>query len=74
MQIVGEQSVTLENLDALEINLQDVQLESQRVLSDLESADFAELTLQLQSEEALLQFSFASLAAIMDTNLLDFLR
>jgi flagellar hook-associated protein 3 len=74
LQVVGEQSVTLQNLDALENNLRNVQLETQRILSDLESADLAEVTLRLQQEQTLLQFSFASFAAVTDTNLLDFLR
>ena len=75
MRAVGEQSVALENLDALQIRTEDLQLEVRSVISDLESADISEVVLRLQQQENLLQFTYATTASILgNTNLLNFLR
>jgi flagellar hook-associated protein 3 len=73
LAIVGEQSVDLQNLEALEYKVQDLQVESQRVLSEKESADLGEVVLRLQNEQTLLQFAYASTAMIMQQSFLDFL-
>ena len=73
LDAVAEQSVALENLDALEARTRDLQLETRRVISDIESADIAEVVVELQNTETMLQFTFAATVALMDQSLLDFL-
>jgi hypothetical protein len=70
---VGEQSVGLENLEALELRISDVQLELQKLNSERESADLSEVVLGLQAQQNLLQLTFASAARLLDQTLLDFL-
>ena len=74
LDVVGEQSVALENLDALESRTQDVQLETRLSIGELENADIAEVILRLQSEQNMLQFIYAAAANIFDNSLLDFIR
>ena len=74
MSVVGEQSVALQHLDSLEHKVQDIQLETRRIISENESADIAEVAIKLQNEQALLQFTLASTAMVLDQSLLDYLR
>ena len=75
MRFVGDQSVALENLDALQVRTEDLQLDVRTVINDLESADISEVILRLQQQENLLQFTYATAASIIgNTNLLNFLR
>ena len=74
MQVVGEQSVTLENLDALQLRTEEFQLDTRTAIGSIENADMSEVILQLQNEQNLLQFVYASAATIFDNNLLDFIR
>lgn len=74
LSVVGQQSLTLEDLDAVEQRLQDQQLATREAISGLESADISEVAIRLQSEQNLLQFTFASTARLFDQSLLDFLR
>jgi flagellar hook-associated protein 3 FlgL len=74
LNAVGEQSVALENLDSLQTRIEDVRLETQKLTSELESADVSEAVLGLQNQQSMLQLTFASAARIFDQSLLDFLR
>jgi flagellin-like hook-associated protein FlgL len=74
LSVVGEQSVALENLDTLEVRAQDLQLERQRLIAEIESADISETVVNLQTEQNLLQFTYASSIGLLNTSLLDFLR
>lgn len=74
LDIVGEQSVDLENLDRLDERTTETQLETQIAIADTENADLTEVILQLQSEQTLLEYIYASAAGTFDVNLLDFIR
>lgn len=74
LQAVGEQSASLETLEALEGRLGDVQLETRKRITELEGADLAEVVVHLQAQENLLQLTLASASRLLDNNLLDFLR
>jgi flagellin-like hook-associated protein FlgL len=74
LDAVGEQSVSLENLDALEQRIKDVQLEVQKQSADLESVDLSSAVLELQNEETLLKLTYAAASTVFDQSLLDFLR
>lgn len=71
---VGEQSVSLENLDAVESRLRETQLESRVQAGELESVDMGEVVLNLQTQSQLLELSLRTSARILDLSLLDFLR
>ena len=74
LEFVGEQSAYLANLDSLQTRAEDYQLETQRVLSEIESVDVVEAALRLQQEQNALQFTYASSIGLIDTSILDFLR
>ena len=72
--IDGEQGVASLNLDSLQQRSEDLKLETQQTVSDLEAADMAEVSVQLQTEQTALQFTYAATVRLLDVNLLDFLR
>ena len=74
LEILGEQSVSLENLDRLETRTDESQLETRLAIGDAENSDPTEVILQLQQEQNLLQFIYASAAGAFDVSLLDFVR
>jgi flagellar hook-associated protein 3 len=74
LDLVGEQSSSLQNLDALERRAQELKLETEKLTGELESADLSEVVLRVQEEQNLLQLTFAAAARIFDQSLLDFLR
>lgn len=74
LDVIGQQSVTLEHLDRLEDRLGNLKLESQRVLGETEGADFVASILKLQEEQNLLQYTLASLSMLNDVFILNFLR
>lgn len=74
LSVVGQQSITLEDLQVIERRLEDTQLSTREAISALESADIAEVAIRLQSEQNLLQFTFATTARLFDQSLLNFLR
>ena len=74
MSTVGEQSVALENLDSLQLRAEQLQLETRTQISELESADLSQVVIELQNEQNLLQFTFATSVGLLDQSLLDFLR
>src|SRR5262249_4220085 len=50
LQTVGVQAADLQNLDGLEGRLQDVQLETRKLVSDTESVDIADVVVKLQEQ------------------------
>ena len=73
LNIVGEQSVELSNLETLEDKTRQVRLSTQEAVNDLENADVTDLIVRLQTQQTHLQFIYASTAAMQQTNLLDFI-
>lgn len=73
INVAGEQSSTLENIDALETRYEDLRLETKRQKGELESADVSDLVIQLQTEQNLLQFAYSTTAGLFDLNILNFL-
>ncbi len=73
LSVVGEQSTTLENLDAIQLRTEDQNLETQKIIGELESADLADVAVRLQSEQTLLQFTWMSSVSLMNQSILDFL-
>jgi flagellin-like hook-associated protein FlgL len=74
LDAVGRRSTDLQNLDAIESHLQDLQLTTRKLLTDRGGADLSEVVIRMQSEQNLLQLSLAGFARILDQNLLDYLQ
>ena len=73
LDVVGEQSATLENLTAVEFRTEDMVLELQKTLAELQNADIAEAVVQLQTEQNLLQYTYITTARIFELNLLNYI-
>lgn len=73
LDVVGEQSVGLQNLDALEARTKDLQLEQRKIAGDIEGADLADVILRLQQEQTMLQYTLASSAQLFSQSLVDYL-
>jgi flagellar hook-associated protein 3 FlgL len=74
LNVVGEQSVDLQTLDRLQDRGDELQLESQKRLAELQGTDFTSAVLQLQEEQNLTEYTFATLSGVFQVSVLDFLR
>lgn len=74
LDVVGEQSVDLQTLDRLQDRGEDLQLEAEIRLGELQGTDFATAVLQLQEEQNLTEYTFATLSGVFQVSVLDFLR
>jgi flagellar hook-associated protein 3 FlgL len=74
LEAMGEMSANLQNLEGLENHAGDVQLETKKLVGDLEGADMADVVIKLQSQENLFRLTLATSARMFDQNLLDFLK
>ncbi|MEM7316806.1 MAG: hypothetical protein AAF497_27045, partial [Planctomycetota bacterium] len=72
IDVIGEQSTALEHLDELELRNEDMQLQLQRVITDISGADLSEAVVRLQSQQNLLEFTYATTARMFDLSLLDY--
>jgi flagellar hook-associated protein 3 FlgL len=70
---VGAQSATLQSLQSLQSNLQDLQLNAQKTASNLGDVDMTDLVVKLQAYQNMLQLSLGTFSRIVDQNLLNFL-
>jgi flagellin-like hook-associated protein FlgL len=73
LSVVGEQAVSLENLDTLETRIGDLQLEQEKMVTDIAGADMADAVLKLQQEQTMLQYTLAAAARMFDVSILDFI-
>ena len=74
LEVLGQQSSSLQTLQEVETRVQNLQLEVQVQISDVQGADIPETVLQLQNEQTLLEFTYAVSAQIASSTILDFLR
>lgn len=74
LDVVGQHSATLGNLESVRAHHEDLQLETRRVLSDLMSADLPSVITELQSRQTLLQTTYATTLTLMNTSLIEFLQ
>lgn len=72
--VVGQQSASLQNLDAVEQRAQDLQLSTRKLTSDLEGTDLSSAVVNLQAEQNQLQATLATISRIGNLSLLDFLQ
>ena len=73
LDVVGEQSVALQQLDQMEVQNENQQLDLSSRLSEVESADLAKVIVEMQSVQTTMQFNYAALSIVQSNNLLDFL-
>lgn len=75
LRVVGDVSVRLQNLDSIERHAEDSQIEATAKVTEIESTDMIAAIAELQSEQNLLQFTYAASSNLINgTNILDFLR
>jgi flagellin-like hook-associated protein FlgL len=74
LEIVGQQSASLQTLSQLQIRVQDLELNVETQLNNLQSTDIPEAVLRLKNEQSLLEYTYAITAQITSQGLLDFLR
>jgi flagellin-like hook-associated protein FlgL len=72
--IIGDQSVSLQDLDQLESRLHDVQLAAQARLNETQGTDYPAAIVELQEQQNLLQYTLASLTTIANTSILEFFK
>ena len=74
LDVVGEQSVSLESIVALRDRNRAYNLEVSQIIDDVENADLTDVVLQLQQEQNLLEYTYATSSTILSQNILDYLR
>jgi flagellar hook-associated protein 3 FlgL len=74
LKTVGQMSGSLEHLEALGNRLEDVVVLSRERLGEIESADIAEVVINLSTQETLLQTTLAASSRLLELNLMDYLR
>jgi flagellin-like hook-associated protein FlgL len=74
LQVVGAQSADLQNLQGLQNHLQDVQLQTRQMTSNVEDVDLTQVVVNLQAQQNLLRLTLAATAKIFDQNLTNFLK
>lgn len=71
---IATQSVQLANLESVDARIRDIQVTTQELIIELQSADAPTVAIRLQNEQNLLEFTLAASANLMGTSLIDFLR
>jgi len=74
LDIVGVQSVSLEQIDRLQNRTEELQLSGKIQYSDTVSADITESITQLQELTNLQQFTMAAVGRLLTPNLLDYIK
>lgn len=74
LNTVGEQSSSLENLEALTSRIEDIQVGVRGHVGELEGADFAEATVRFQEQQVAFQATLAVTAKIFEVSMIDYMR
>jgi flagellar hook-associated protein 3 FlgL len=74
LDIVGQQSASLQNLQGLDQQIQEVQLQTTQQIGNLQNADLSQVVIGLQEQQNLLQATLYSAARVLNTSLLNFIR
>lgn len=74
LDVVGRQSASLQNLQGINQQIQDVQLQTTQRISNLQDADLSQVVIGMQEQQNLLQATLYSAAQVMNVSLLNFLR
>ena len=74
LSFVGEQSASLQTLEALNERIDNLKLEAETKLVDLQATDIPETVLRLENSLSLLEYTYAVTAKVSSLQLIDFLR
>ena len=74
LNVVGRQSASLQNLQGINQQIQDVQLQTTQRIRNLQDADISQVVIGMQEQQNLLQATLYSAAQVMNVSLLNFLR
>jgi flagellar hook-associated protein 3 FlgL len=74
LTVVGQQSASLSNLQAIDQHIQDVQLQTKQQIGNVKGADISQVVIGMQEQQNLLQATLYSASRILSLSLLDFLR
>lgn len=74
LDVVGQQSASLQNLQGIDQHLQDVQLQTTQQIGNLRNADLSQVVIGMQEQQNLLQATLYSAAHVLNLSLLDFIR
>lgn len=74
LDVIGQQSISLQQLDRMELRTEDLMIEAETVRIETETTDFASTILKFQEEQTMLQYTLSSLARVFDVSVLDFIR
>ncbi|MFG0334812.1 MAG: flagellar hook-associated protein FlgL [Maioricimonas sp. JB049] len=74
LDVIGQQSISLQQLDRLQLRTEDLMIEAETIRIETETTDFASTILAFQEEQTMIQYTLASLARVYDVSVLDFIR
>jgi flagellin-like hook-associated protein FlgL len=74
LTVVGEQSASLQNMQAIDQHIQDVQLQTKQQIGSLQNADLTQVVVGMQQQQNLLQSTLYSTSRILSLSLLDFIK
>ena len=73
LSVIGDQAVSLEQLDRMQTRAEDLQLLAEQSLAATEGTDYATAALELQQQQTAIQFSLASIVRVMEVSVLAYL-
>jgi flagellar hook-associated protein 3 len=73
LNVVGEQSASLQNLQSLGTQISSVQEQTKEFVTNTQGADVPSVTVNLQSQENLMQLTLSATAQLFNLNLLNYL-
>jgi flagellar hook-associated protein 3 FlgL len=73
-RVVGQQSASLQNLSGLQTQIQNAQLETQKLTGDVQSADIASVVTNLQAQQTLFQATLEVTSQLFSQSLLNFIK
>ena len=73
LDVVGQQSASLQNLQGINQQIQDVQLQTTQTIGNLQDADLSQVVVGMQEQQNLLQATLYSATRVMSLSLLNFM-
>jgi flagellar hook-associated protein 3 FlgL len=74
LDVVGQQSAQLQNLQSIDQHIQKVQLQTTQQIGNLQNADLSQVVVGLQEQQNLLQSTLYSTAHVLSLSLLNFIK
>lgn len=74
LNVVGQQSASLQNLQAVSSQIQNVQLQTQQQIGNVQNADISQVVVNLQEQQNLLEATMYSTSHVLSLSLLNFLK